>query len=78
MLGPILIAAGALLMAVGAAMLSGWVGGWRGWSQQGAPGRRWGSQADWVQLLLQFLGAVVFPLLGGTILILLGLWLLGA
>lgn len=73
MLGALLIAAGAVLMALGVAVLLAWTGGRSTWFDSGVFDRRGSTFSDRQLLTLYFTALVVAPLLIGGLLIILGL-----
>ena len=75
MLGWALIAVGGVLMVFGTLTLGRWVAGRAGWLDAGGFGRRRAAGADlrFLDVCVYFLAAVLGPLLGGAILIVLGL-----
>ncbi len=73
MVGPILIAVGAVLMIAGLVTLGGWVGGRTGRLGRSVADRVGNSKTDRQLLGLYFVVLVLAPLVGGALLIAFGL-----
>ncbi len=76
-LGVVLISVGGLLMAGGAVLLMGWVGGKNAWFDPAVFDRPGASKNDRQFLDLYFSALVIAPLLAGGLMIAFGLVLLG-
>ncbi len=73
MLGPFLIAAGAVLMIAGVLLLGAWLSGRASWLDAGVYDRPGATKTDRQFINLYFVALVLAPLLVGAVLIVYGL-----